>query len=359
MHTPSLAIDLVQLCLLVCTLASACCLWLARTQRDGPRYIVLWAISGAALSIGILLVVLRTILPDVVSILLANLLLTVGYAYLAGGARAFYGAGMVGIMPLTAACFGVFVTAYLTGSGLAERAAIMSATMLAFTLITLQVFVALARRSRSFGIWLATITLALNSVFLFFRMCLYLGVDHGLLVPQDLDRYLIGAGVVVSLGMAVGLVMLSARHLVLPRLALRLATPVVPAGGPSEAMTRLEPAAGPPPQADRASGWFLHRGDMALHLPNGAVLRLTGNEWLVAQRLLGAGDHAPVSRSSLNSLIGRPADNPKDRAIDILISRLRRKCADAGADLPVTAVRGQGYLFNGVMLDAFDGTAAK
>lgn len=57
--------------------------------------------------------------------------------------------------------------------------------------------------------------------------------------------------------------------------------------------------------------------------------------------------NAPVPREVLIAALGRDAANTKDRSVDILISRLRKKCADAGGSLPITSVRGRGYVFHG------------
>jgi DNA-binding response OmpR family regulator len=75
--------------------------------------------------------------------------------------------------------------------------------------------------------------------------------------------------------------------------------------------------------------------------------RATGSEYLLLRELCGKGE--PVMRDVLNAAVGRDADNPKDRGIDILISRLRRKCADTGIKLPVNSVRGMGYVFHGAL----------
>ncbi|WP_177282426.1 helix-turn-helix domain-containing protein [Devosia enhydra] len=358
MQAPSLTVDLVQLCLLLCALISLVCLWLAHLLRRRPMQLVLWALSGGLTSIAILLIVLRGNIPDLASILVANLMLIAGHAFMAAGARAMAGQTQAGLMPLAAVAAAAFAAAYVSGAELPQRVALVSAIIAGFALVSLQSFMVHARRSRSVILRVAMVALGGTALGMAIRALMHLRVG-GLEMQPDFDSLIVALGVTVTLAMSIALVAISARQFLIPapgegRVAMEdgqeARTAVVP-----------DPDIARPPEATIApvSGWGLRSGDWLLRMPNGASLKLTGNEYLVLQRLVQAGEDSPVPRPVLNALIGRPAENPKDRAIDILISRLRRKCAEAGGDLPVLAVRGQGYLFSGAVLRDWDGTAEK
>jgi two-component system OmpR family response regulator len=79
-----------------------------------------------------------------------------------------------------------------------------------------------------------------------------------------------------------------------------------------------------------------------LHAPNGSVLVISNNEFALLTTLLRNPGRV-LSRQTLAQMaeIGRPED--VDRAVDMLVSRLRRKLqAQSGAEV-IATVRGQGY----------------
>lgn len=332
MPTPSLSIDLVPMCLAMCALVSAACCILAWRFRAGPAHLGHWAVAGLLISLAMLLIVLRGTISDTFSILLANVALIAGYGYLTAGTRVMNGEGLAGVFPVGLVAATLFLSAYMLDADLPARAAIVSAAILAYALMMLVVFVRRARTSDNPVLKLAVLALACTAFQAVLRMLLNLGIVPDVGPPPGLDLLVIGGGIVITLGMAVTLLAMAV-PLALPGLR----------GVLGQAL-EFEPAETLRP-SDR--GWALLPEQTALVTPEGAVLKLTGNEFLVMQRLAAPSEDGPVPRTVLNSLIGRQSDNPKDRAIDILISRLRRKCSDAGSDLPVASVRGQGYLFNG------------
>lgn len=94
----------------------------------------------------------------------------------------------------------------------------------------------------------------------------------------------------------------------------------------------------------KAGAWRLIRQDMSLHSPGGQTIRLSGTEYMIL-RSFEASDDLVASRKELLRAAGRDGTDSKDRAIDLLITRLRRKCSDLGEPLPIRSIRGQGYVF--------------
>jgi DNA-binding response OmpR family regulator len=336
MPVPSLSIDLVPVCLALCAMVSLMCLSLARKMRGGPVQLELWAIGGLLISLGVLLIVLRGLVPDLFSILIANVVLILGYGFLAAGTRVMSGASARIVPFLALAGVAIFVTAYGLEAEMSLRKAIISAVIALFAGMMLHEFLKPGWRASGLGGRLAIVALSITTALALVRALINLGSAGGIEAPFDFDVLAIGLGVVITLGMIGTLMTMSAP----------LALPLIARSG------RREPSDGLEEEAQ--AGWQLAPDRNALVAPDGTRLRLTGNEYLVLQRL---SDHAagPVPRTTLNALIGRPADNPKDRSIDILISRLRRKCSEAGAELPITTVRGQGYLFHGTLANGEGG----
>jgi two-component system OmpR family response regulator len=93
-------------------------------------------------------------------------------------------------------------------------------------------------------------------------------------------------------------------------------------------------------------GWRLETGGRALTAPDGAPVALTGAEFDLLLSFLTHPQRVLTRDQLLDWTRGRNA-NPYDRAVDVQLSRLRRKLAEAGAapDL-IKTVRGGGYLFS-------------
>ncbi|MFU1977997.1 winged helix-turn-helix domain-containing protein [Bordetella avium] len=95
--------------------------------------------------------------------------------------------------------------------------------------------------------------------------------------------------------------------------------------------------------------WRLLEDGWVLTSPGNARLTLTGTERALLQALVQAPTHK-LSREELLDVVDvRPgrSDGIRLRYIDVLICRLRRKASDMQLRLPIRAVHGWGYMFNG------------
>ncbi len=92
------------------------------------------------------------------------------------------------------------------------------------------------------------------------------------------------------------------------------------------------------------SGWVLEPARRRLINPDGAEVALTGGEYDLLLALLERANRVLTRDMLLDLLRGRQA-GPYDRAIDVAISRLRRKLEEGGGDGSVIkTVRGGGYV---------------
>lgn len=94
------------------------------------------------------------------------------------------------------------------------------------------------------------------------------------------------------------------------------------------------------------AGWVLDPSHRELIAPEGAWrLRLTQSEARFVGHLLAQHDRV-VTREEAAQAIHPEGERHDDlHWVDMLVSRLRRKAAQGGIDLPLRAVRGQGYRF--------------
>ena len=102
-----------------------------------------------------------------------------------------------------------------------------------------------------------------------------------------------------------------------------------------------------PPASTRPylfSGWVFEADSHRLTAPNGAELALTAGE---ARMLLAfvRHPHRVLSRDRLLDLTHEAVEGPFDRAIDLAVSRLRRRLAAAGGAALIETVRSLGYRF--------------
>jgi two-component system OmpR family response regulator len=105
-------------------------------------------------------------------------------------------------------------------------------------------------------------------------------------------------------------------------------------GGPKE----------PPAKAIRFSGWTLEPGRRRLLNPDGVEVPLTGGEYELLQVLVERPNRVLTRDMLMDLLRGRQA-GPFDRAIDVAVSRLRRKLEDDGRNPTlIKTVRGGGYV---------------
>ena len=93
--------------------------------------------------------------------------------------------------------------------------------------------------------------------------------------------------------------------------------------------------------------WVLRDKGWTLVAPNGVGLELTHSERQLMDAFVRHAD-ARFSREDLMRDKGLAASD--SRAVDSLISRLRRKASQAGVALPIKSVHGWGYTFTGKLL---------
>lgn len=150
------------------------------------------------------------------------------------------------------------------------------------------------------------------------------------------------------------------------------AVDVVDSSGSGRALRAVSPEKGVPapahaigPQAGfwglastqsepRVGRWHIIDGGRTLCSPTGQRLALTPSERIFMARMLHAAGR-PVHRQAITPVpeairahmaAGTIMPVQQDaRSVDVLVSRLRRKAADHGMNLPIMAVRGWGYTF--------------
>ena len=100
----------------------------------------------------------------------------------------------------------------------------------------------------------------------------------------------------------------------------------------------------PPAKVIRFAGWTLEPGRRRLLNPDGAEVSLTGGEYELLLVLVERPNRVLTRDMLMDLLRGRQA-GPFDRAIDVAVSRLRRKLEDDGRNPTlIKTVRGAGYL---------------
>ena len=100
----------------------------------------------------------------------------------------------------------------------------------------------------------------------------------------------------------------------------------------------------PPAKAIRFAGWVLEPARRRLLNPDGAEVPLTGGEYELLQVLVERPNRVLTRDMLMDLLRGRQA-GPFDRAIDVAVSRLRRKLEDDGRNPSlIKTVRGGGYV---------------
>jgi DNA-binding response OmpR family regulator len=110
--------------------------------------------------------------------------------------------------------------------------------------------------------------------------------------------------------------------------------------GPSADLPAASPVIAVP-----SAAWVLALKDWVLSSPQGGSLSLTTHEFMFLQQLMRA-DGQPVSKRDLSShLFGARAQNGAER-LNLLLTRLRKKAAEAFAEpLPVKTLHQIGYAF--------------
>lgn len=96
----------------------------------------------------------------------------------------------------------------------------------------------------------------------------------------------------------------------------------------------------------RFAGWLLESSRRRLLNPQGAEVPLTGGEYELLTTLLERPNRV-LTRDMLMDLLHNRQPGPFDRAIDVAVSRLRRKLEDDGRNPSVIkTVRGGGYVLS-------------
>ena len=91
-------------------------------------------------------------------------------------------------------------------------------------------------------------------------------------------------------------------------------------------------------------GWTLTRSRRELRSPDGVLVDLTSAEFDLLNAFIGQPQRV-IGRERLIELSRSRLGDASDRSVDVLVSRLRRKLAHAGAQAPIRTVRGVGYMF--------------
>jgi two-component system OmpR family response regulator len=100
----------------------------------------------------------------------------------------------------------------------------------------------------------------------------------------------------------------------------------------------------PPPRAIRFGGWTLEPTRRRLLDPQGTEVPLTGGEYELLLILVERPNRV-LTRDMLMDLLHNRQAGPFDRAIDVAVSRLRRKLEDDGRNPQlIKTVRGGGYV---------------
>lgn len=88
-------------------------------------------------------------------------------------------------------------------------------------------------------------------------------------------------------------------------------------------------------------GWQLMRATATIISPTGEKLSLSSKEADFLEHLASKHDH--VSREEITTALGYDDVMSGNKALDVLVHRLRQKGAERGIKLPIKTVRGKGY----------------
>lgn len=109
------------------------------------------------------------------------------------------------------------------------------------------------------------------------------------------------------------------------------------------AISRETEAASDRGPAQSRERWLLGRQTWSVTDPRGVGCELTAREFQFLRLLVEAGGLAVARGTLIEEVFGRNVPNGSER-LDVLTTRLRKKCAAAGmAELPIRAVRLRGY----------------
>ena len=92
------------------------------------------------------------------------------------------------------------------------------------------------------------------------------------------------------------------------------------------------------------NGWRLDMVRRELRTPDGVIVNLSGGEFSLLRAFVEHPQRV-MTRDQLLDFARGPDSDAYDRAIDVQISRLRRKLDDGGGSELIRTVRNEGYLF--------------
>lgn len=91
-------------------------------------------------------------------------------------------------------------------------------------------------------------------------------------------------------------------------------------------------------------GWLLDVDEVKLTNPDGQIVPLSSTELSILEAFINRPQRL-LTREKLLVATHGPDPDVFDRAIDVTISRLRRKLVASGAASPIETIRGEGYRF--------------
>jgi len=92
------------------------------------------------------------------------------------------------------------------------------------------------------------------------------------------------------------------------------------------------------------AGWRMDLAARTLHSPEGRAIPLAGREWALLRSFVENPGRL-LTRHQLLDLAGGPDTDSFDRAVDLQVSRLRRRLGESGGGALIETVRGEGYRF--------------
>lgn len=99
-------------------------------------------------------------------------------------------------------------------------------------------------------------------------------------------------------------------------------------------------------RASNGLEWTLRRNDLSLVTPNGERIGLTALEFGILERLITRSNKGVPRETLVDESIRKRAPTNQSRSVDVMISRLKKQCQQAGHQLPVKSVRNLGYVFH-------------
>jgi two-component system OmpR family response regulator len=108
---------------------------------------------------------------------------------------------------------------------------------------------------------------------------------------------------------------------------------------------REQPEQAAPAASVEFAGWRFDLVRRELRSSRGVLVNLSGGEFQLLRAFVER-PHRVLTRDQLLDLARGPASDSFDRAIDVQISRLRRKLDDGSGQDLIRTIRGEGYVFS-------------